>query len=323
MRRLRPLAAVLGAVLLPGCVGPQPRLTIGGATVPIDVAFGAVEPGRPGVPATPPVRVVPVPAGGVLPVFLPPPSDQAGATAGPTGPAAPRAPAPPCPPTSPLAPPAVEADTQVTAAAPEGTYPYRVTGTYTLDGTTSPLDGTLGYRVSDSELAADGSGRFTMTATADGVSVRRRYVVSPPTDVGSGAVALAELRGEGGGPTASYEPVKPLTELPLPAAKDLTFRDTSTDPLTGSAIVVDGVVNGREERVEACGEPVDAWKVTTQRRTTSGGQVLEETASTWYATQYGGMPVRFDFTYAGTFGGSSFSAKVSQVINVVPGRRSR
>ncbi|HVF31479.1 MAG TPA: hypothetical protein VM933_00470 [Acidimicrobiales bacterium] len=89
-----------------------------------------------------------------------------------------------------------------------------------------------------------------------------------------------------------------LLMLPLPATAGETFSSTAVDPRTGQVISHQATVQERQ-RVDACGDLVDGWRVEYKRRAgqnhaNSATAVLPEREipyTTVWATQYGGVPI--------------------------------
>lgn len=101
----------------------------------------------------------------------------------------------------------------------------------------------------------------------------------------------------------TFEPTSGLLLLPLPVVAGERFASTATDPRTGETRTHEALVLERQ-RVDACGELIDGWGVTYQRRQ---GDNAVETAITSanpdavvehtmvFATQYGGVPILENF----------------------------
>lgn len=102
----------------------------------------------------------------------------------------------------------------------------------------------------------------------------------------------------------TFAPTTGLLVLPLPVVAGERFASTATDPRTGETRTHEALVLERQ-RVDACGELIDGWGVTYQRRhgvsalgtvvaTASPDAVVEVT--TVFATQYGGVPILENFS---------------------------
>ena len=75
--------------------------------------------------------------------------------------------------------------------------------------------------------------------------------------------------------------------VPLPVQPGASFQGVGVDPASGETLEVDGSVD-RHERVDACGEILDGWRVTT-RETFSGAQSQPATYNFIVATELGAM----------------------------------
>lgn len=80
-----------------------------------------------------------------------------------------------------------------------------------------------------------------------------------------------------------------LLQLPLPVVPNESYQSVAVSR-TGDTYVQDALVAGRA-RIDACGELIDGWRVTsTQTTSESPGSTVS--FSYLVATQYGGMPVQ-------------------------------
>lgn len=320
-RCVLPLAAL---VLTTACAGPQQRLDFGGKAVPINVAFGKPDTAESPQPGPAPV-LQPVPGGiGVVPVFpdvRPPVAPRQEAPAVPDTTVAPPAPAPTptCPPQDPLAFPRVEATNLVDSEVPEGAFPYRTTGSYTVNDQKITYDERVVQTVRRDDPDPQERKRFTVEYTLLGVKYSIAYVVQAPFEAVPGEIGLAAVVQESAdGSGASFRPVEPMRLLQLRAERAVTWTEATTDPLSGSSGTVDGVIEDKA-RVNACGQPVDTWKSVVTQRIVTPLQDITATRTLYFATGYGGLLVKEDVSFSGRAGTDTVSGTSSMTIDVDPG----
>lgn len=324
-RWLLPLAVL---VLTTACAGPQQRLDFGGKAVPINVAFGKPDAEQSPEPGPPPV-LQPVPGGiGVVPVFPAPggaprtPRQEQPTRPDPAVPPAP-SPSPPCPPQDPLAFPRAEATNRVEAEVPEGSFPFRVTGEYSVDGEKTSYNEVVVQTVRREEADPAGRKRFSVEYTLLGVPYTVSYAVQAPVDAVvdavPGEIGLAGLvRDSDDGRGASFRPAEPLRLLQLRAEREATWTEAGTDPLTGSSGTVDGVVEDKVN-INACGQPVETWKSVVTQRIVTPLQDITATRTLHFATGYGGLLVAEEVSFSGRAGTDAVSGSSTMTINVDPG----
>lgn len=318
------LLLALGAA---ACGGPGATVSFGGKAVPINVAFGKPELKLPKGTPTPVLQ--PGPGGiGVVPV-VPGFSGFGGGPAAPPVSLAPTreptsAPAPTvsCPAQDPFAFPRAEATNLVRTQVPEGTFPYRVTGSFTVNGKKSSYATVLMQKVTRQPADAAGRQRFSTAFTLLDVPFTVTYAVVPPVE-GTGQAAAGEIglestvRDSTDGSGASFRPVEPLRLLQLRAEKGASWTEASSDPLSATSATVDGEITDKV-RVNACGRPVEAWKSVVTMQTVSAGQDIVATRTLFFATGLGGLPVAEQVSYSGTADGDRVSGESSMTINVDP-----
>jgi hypothetical protein len=89
----------------------------------------------------------------------------------------------------------------------------------------------------------------------------------------------------------AFTPTPAVTLLPLDVFAGSDFTSVGVDPATGSTLVHQATVQKRVP-VDACGEMVDGWQVTSQQVFTNGaGQNTAASYTYTIATQLGGMPI--------------------------------
>jgi hypothetical protein len=86
------------------------------------------------------------------------------------------------------------------------------------------------------------------------------------------------------------QPNPPLVYLPLPVTPGATFSSRSIDGVSGAVLTMDATIKGRQ-RVDACGDIIDGWQVTSTQSFTpkSGGSTTSRTYDFIVATQLGGV----------------------------------
>jgi hypothetical protein len=105
------------------------------------------------------------------------------------------------------------------------------------------------------------------------------------------AITKAVNRNAEGKPVgAAFSPSTPVLILPLPVAVPTEFESVGVDPTTGSSLSIRGTVVGKE-RVDACGDIVDGWKVTSSQTFTQAGGSRVSDVEYFVATQLGGVVI--------------------------------
>lgn len=316
VRAVLPAALLLvGAVSATGCSGPQQRLDFGGKAVPINVAFGKPPTDRKATPV-PGTVLQPVPGGiGVVP-FAPGtvPAGSGGSVPVPSAGAA----LDPCPAQDPFKFPRREATNVVEQDVPEGQFPFRISGSYTQNGKKTQYSQTVYETVK--RLASDPAGRkrFSVHDSLLGIAYTATYVVTPPPDPNVAGEIGLESMVEQGGDNASFTPAKPLRLLQTRAEKGVTWTDATSDPLSATSATVSGVITDKA-RINACGQPVEAWKAQVSQRLISQNQDITSTRTLYFGTGYGGLLVGEHNSYSGTARGDTVSGESTTLINVDPG----
>lgn len=315
--RLALCAVLVLALASAGCAGPKETVDYAGKAVPINVAFGK-PPAAKGVKPAPGTVLQPAPSGvGVVP-FVPGGGGVAPgglASPAPVPTAAPEA----CPAQDPLKFPRREATNVVTNDVPEGQFPYRVTGFYSDNGKKTPYSQTVFETVKRLDPDPAGRKRFSVAYPLLGIAYTLVYVVTPPPDPTiPGEVGLESIVQHGAnGDGASFTPAKPLRLLQLRAEKGVTWRDATTDPLSASSATVDGTITGKF-RVNACGQPVEAWTSQVTQRVITPGQDITATRTLYFGTGYGGLLLGEHVSYSGTAGGNAVAGESTMLVNVDP-----
>lgn len=310
---MRRLALVLLAVSTAACGGPQPELSFGGKSVPVNVSFGKPVADEPRVADTPFV-LAPVLGGvGVVPVA---PSKPKRAAV--TDELPPLAPSTGCGPEDARITPEAEAGRSLSETpVPAGDHSFRVEAK--VDG--KEYAGDFTRTVSDLGPSAGGAIRaFSVRTTALGVTQEWVYETRPMLDRVPGMVGLRSVsatgRGIDGNP--SFSGAKAVTLLPLDASAAATFEDATTDPRTATTFKVSGRVVGTDQ-VWACGANVDAWQVAITQEVVTPLQRIRSEITYWIATQYGGLVVQESVAWKGMAGLTPVDGYYKATINKVPG----
>lgn len=311
------------------------------ALVPVPAAGLGVIPVQPSSvapetvsPGTGPLQFQPVPAGagGSTPSTTTPPANpSATTTTTTTGPSQSTTTVPPpatCPPPPPNASSRQEAGEEVTGIPPVGSYPVEYVASFNSGNTQQHQSGTATFTVGQVQQGSGGASSFSVTTNLLGESGTFQYSVQPPgfsqvTPVGQassgGFIALSNATGSGGyGYQASFHPSSGLELLPLPAAVGSSWQGEAADTSTGTVASVNGVVQA-ETLVGVCGGVVDTRESNATITTNTPNESITTTVQTYFATQYGGLPVEEVESYSGTAGGSQVSGSLTWVYDYDPG----
>jgi hypothetical protein len=281
LRRRALAASMIGVPLLTSGCGPSVPVQLGMKNVPLDIAVGNDVPTRPPVahgPTAPPVAQA-------LPVIVPVAAAPAPAVQGFTPPA-------PvvvgsgevCPQLDKTKASPAAATPEVDDAATAGKWPNRSGGTLNINGAVIPVPTQGTWTVGAANQSAQGVSDFTEQGMAFGFpGAAAGYHASNSTSAPSTPLAtptssfgLSQLVVFFANGAWVYRPVNPLKLLATPAAANSayqpdpnnpaipnttgTWTDTETDPANGNALTIQATDEGLT-RVNACGTPVDAWKV--------------------------------------------------------------
>jgi len=292
-------------LVVAGCAGPQPSVSLGGKAVPVDVAFG-LPPATVVPPGKSPNVLVPVPNGlGVLPVpetSLPPTSSPPASV--------PATPA--CPEPAPGVFPKEAAQPVVVGVPALGSYRVRYTAKVVEDGVTRTFGGTARHTVTSATSLPGGSTTFDVRVTMLGADTTFTWTTVPTASNALGVstvgqIALQSAAGSAGlGYEASFHPANPMTVMPQPAFAGATFSSAGTDASSGAVARHDGTVRGTAT-VNVCGTPFDTWSVASTLTSQSANQDLTTVLTTSFATAQGGLPIAQTETYSGTAGGKEVS----------------
>jgi hypothetical protein len=340
---IRRALALLLPLLVAGC-GPSVPAQIGMKNVPLDITVG-----NPQTPETRhPGMAAPAPVAEALPAYVIPSGDVAAVAPVPLHRATFVVPPLPvdtpavCAQLDPTKPSPAAATPEVANAATLGRWSFRQTGTVTRAGAAAtPLDGAAGRTVSNARENSQGVFSFTETgaalgfpdSSADYTSSNSTATPNTPLVSPASRFALARLSIPVVGGSLVFQPASALTLLSTPAAKASqykpdptnpaapgttgTWKDSQSDPVSGTTVSIDASNLGRI-RVNACGTPVDAWQVqaTLQvvgtRVNTASGTVPATTNLTMnvtyaVATGLGGLIVQWTEKTSGKLAGGDLA----------------
>lgn len=337
---------VLVAVLLSACGRPAEPLDIGMREVANDIVLGGGD-DEPTAPAPVPPTAVSVSLPQTTnqqsqPRFAepPPPPDDGGSEFTPPPPPPPPPPPEPetCPDADPRDAPKVEAPMDRAIPPVEATYTYRNDGEFSVSGANAnqgEFTEPTSWTVQDVEVDDNGDFTYAVEAQLGGTTTTTTYEVrnEPTVDDPTGAVGQADpQKGRGlymvrldstgpAGDESSFAPATPLLLLPFPATQADEQDVAGTDPTTGTTMSYHLTVLGKN-RVDACGEPLDAIRVElTEGRITGPDMQVQFAAIYDFGTQFGGLMLRDQFEIAGMEGLNSVSRTNTATISDVPERR--
>jgi hypothetical protein len=302
------LLAVL--VVFVACAGPRAPLEVGTKEFPVNILLG----GSPAAPLEAP------PATGTQD---PPPLAFGGGpfiTNGPA-PASPSVAA--CPDYHPFAAPKTVATNRVATAPVAGTYPFRNSGSAGYPPQTQRIVGDVNPKAS---FGADPATAFSVSENVNGrvTTVRYLTVTRAASDGDSGIYVTKIETTERDGTRNGYEPRSPLKVLEFPAEPGKKWTTATSDPLTATVVTLDAgtIVAGNgvqpeKLRINACGEPIDAWAVKLRWRTVTPSSDVTQDILVAYPPQFGGFSVHDDVTTYPTANPDSAVRNIA-TINVVP-----
>jgi hypothetical protein len=324
------ITAFAFAVLLTACIGPKAPLEVGVKDVPTDVLYGGK---RAEAPPPPPGSLNINPA---FPILIQPPPRTRTTLPGPAN-AAPI----PCPTAHPFAAPKYEARTRGRVPPIAASYPFRNSGTFENSGGQSSkgaFPATTIRRVIDpSKPGSDGSFGFKVEEDLGDRITTTEYGVtpeSPLTDL-SGVFIREILTTFKTGGNDRFHPQSPGVKLlHFPAEPGAQWDGHGADPLSQTAMNFHAVL-GKElpdgddadtlpdlqpkAKVDACGQPLDAWYVQIKDGQIVGPQTnLTFNALYAIAPQFGGFPVMEEIEVKGTNRGLQTTSKNVATIGKEP-----
>jgi hypothetical protein len=283
LRRRALAAAMAGVPLLTSGCGPSVPVQLGMKNVPLDITVGNDVPTRPpvargGVTAPPVAEALPAVAPLITavappaaPGFTPPPPLVVGSGEV-------------CPQLDHTRASPGAATAEVDSTATQGAWPFRSGGEVTVDGVAYALPPQNTRSVSAAAQSSQGVFDFTETGDSFGfpgaqtaytasnsTSAPANPLVSPTSSFGLSSFLLQFPGG-----ALAFHPATPLKLLATPASAASTYQpdpnnpsipdttgswnDAQSDAQDGSAMSIQATDLGKVQ-VNACGTPVDAWRV--------------------------------------------------------------
>lgn len=305
--RVLPVMAVVPVLLLAACVKPgEPGVAV--KALQADIVFGVSPPAEAPPPSVDPF-IIEVEEG--APTEPPAPAPRRALT--------PRPAISPCIDARETAFPEVPAGTDVTEGPKVGQYRWKLGGASQVNGVRVPLGGFVNRRIENVSAITTASNRlsdppnesqtkiftFDHTLEADQIRVvvtyevrsnpNQQVITSPAGTLQVGepqrGISLAKVTtyDAAGKAVATFAPVPAVTLLPLQVFSGSQFQSVGVDPATGSTLVHQGTV-GKRVPVDACGDMVDGWQVTSQQVFTSAAGASTAVSYTYtVAPQLGGM----------------------------------
>jgi hypothetical protein len=327
MRLRRPVLGATAALLLAGC-GPSHSISVSLRNFASSLTYGGSPP-----PPPPPIAAAnPTPTFPSFiepPVVVSPPTPVAPATTvapPPPVPAAPRpsrpaaAPAPVCPAAAPNSFPAVSAGAHVLAPPIPGSYVYRQTGSYSIDGKTGkPAAHTLRIITN---VTPSNNGVFTFDVDeADGSDITdTTYQVNQSTSNSAtdGIFITQVVTRHGDGTIDQFAPEPAIRIMPLPADNtQMQFSSAGADALHGTTEEISGEIVGHHN-VDACGTVLDSWEVHVTGQLISTTENLAIDATYDIGTQFGGLSLSDSVHLSGTDAGGSVDQRTTATIDSSP-----
>lgn len=323
MKTRRTVVAVVCAMAATACAGPGRSLEVGVKDVPVDIVLGAPQQS----PVSPPLGAGPITG---FPGFIAPPAPDPGDHGGwvindP--------PASACPIGNPLDAAQLVARKEAPLPPVEQTYAYRNQGTLKVgDGATTVYPKAEKRTVSTVRKITAGTYEFDVAADLLGTVTTTTYrVINDGATPDRGAYIAGIVTRRADGSAEAFTPDRPLLLLPFPPPeygtnledeidrqRGTSYTSSGTDPLSQTTMLVEARVVGKE-RVDACGEWVDAFDVeVTNGRIVGPTKNITFTGHFLVATQYGGLVVEDNLHFVGTDGSKGYESKNRSRINVVP-----
>lgn len=317
-----PLAAVVVlALLASACGGPEDPFEVGTREFPVDILLGEQQ--TPAPPA--PVRSNPTPV--AFPGFVEPPAHRPEPGAPP--PVREGPPTADCPAAHPFEAALLAAGPFARQPPVVASYTFRNNGYLEVAGAERIDFPSRTTRAVTEVRALEGQDNYAydLEAEVGGPLTTTTYRVVNSGDTPDRGLYIARVRtGDD-----VFTPQPPVLLLPFPPpelgtqledeaqqAAGQEYRSAGTDPSTRTTLAIEARVDGKE-RVDACGEWVDAWRVEViAGRIVGPGKDLRFTGAVNVATQYGALVVQDDLHMEGTDGLDEVTIRNRASINEVP-----
>lgn len=328
------IAALAALFLVAACAGPRAPIDVGSKEVPIDLLLGA-KVAKVAQAPLPPLEIPVTPQGLVtfrpVPVLEPP----APATTEPPG---------PCPEMDPLAVPKKVATNNISAPPKPGTYTARTVGRFRVGGANAQdvlLNPSSTIVVGSPMQEAAGTTTFDFTVKNGNAETTSTYRIvplgvspSPPAPPSAGGVTatvpndapklspaapglyLARVSSPG---SVGFTPTAPgilVTRFPIDLGTTIDTSGTDGVTTTSWRTTVKA-----KETVDACGTPIDTYRIELSNGRTVTGKNAESITFTGVinlGTQYGGLPLFQRTDATGTQGTAAITRSVQLTFDSEP-----
>ena len=323
-RRSWPVAVTIAAALIVATTGCGPRLALhAGVQTELTSLLIGPPPAAPQLPAVVGPVVVPsyagVPAAAPQAPITPPPPP----------------PAPPCPPLGRNSFPPTAATSTIDNAPHPGRYIYRQSGRSQVDGKAAgKLAGNVVVPVAARapETSAQTAAFTVTTPSFESATISTTVAIQPaaasagvpptaatdPMTVGPPAgLFITKIVTTAGNSTTTFSPSPPGVQVfAQPAGRGTTWQGTATDPTATVSVTVRGSVVGNTH-VNACGNALDAVKVTLDETVAGISENLTESHVLGIGTEYGGLILSDERAVTGTISGHQVDQASSLTINSI------
>ena len=304
--RRRAIVAIALSLVAGGC-GPKPGLEVGLKDYSTDILFGSPVEAEP-IPVPLPTQSLDA---GVPSLIVSPPPLIAGPGTPPPRP--PRVVACPDPPVDAVAKPAAA---RISAAPATGTYQYRQSGTFVAESRQVPYPPQSDRVVTNVTSNQDGTLDTFDVVIKDQMTQTTTYKLrGGVTDLFNGLYITKIVTDVGDGSPRVFAPVDlGLRIIALPAAKNVAWQSSATDPQGRTNFNVNGTIKGTQQ-VNACGTLLQGWEVSLTGTITGPNKNVTLTATYVVAPQMGGVIIADSVTQQGTDEGKPVFTQVSSVLN--------
>jgi hypothetical protein len=97
------------------------------------------------------------------------------------------------------------------------------------------------------------------------------------------AILKTVLKDTSGKTVSTFAPNPPVLILPLDVVTPSSFDSLGVDPTTGASMAINGDIIGKD-RIDACGEIVDGWKIASSQTFTSATGERSVTDTTYFVS---------------------------------------
>lgn len=225
-----------------------------------------------------------------------------------------------CPSAGPDSFPAVQASSRVPGPPSPGTYFFRQTGHYDMDGQSGTAASQVIRVVTDVATQSDGDYTFDVDEANGNVLTQTSYEVQQTTGSTStdGLYITGVITKEADGTIDQFSPEPAIRIMPLPASAAQTqFTSAGVDPIHGVTEEISGTMEGHTD-VNACGTVLDSWQVQVTGKIISASESLDLTASYDIGTQFGGLSLADMVTLTGKDSDGTVDQTSTDIIDSAP-----